>query len=239
MVRQAPYCQHVILNLSYVASIDDVCLRMLWDVSGQLDEMGVRLVFCHPGRLAKSLTGAGFDPSLIFPNEDSALESCEDALLRVVLKDHRVETHSCTLAECAVFAGCNEAEMGLLEERMGSISHAAGENIILSGADSDELFVLTSGSVEVRLRLDGNRFQRLDVFSAGMCFGELAFLDGSPRSADIVAVTPVTCRVINRGFFDEMGERQPLLKAKILNEIAVQLCERLRQANIEISALRN
>jgi glutaminase len=72
-----------------------------------------------------------------------------------------------------------------------------------------------------------------------MSFGELAFLDGSPRSADIVAVAPVQCRVISRRLFDELGSRFPALKAMILNEIALHLCDRLRQANIEISALRN
>jgi glutaminase len=155
------------------------------------------------------------------------------------MQDHRMEPDSAKLAECTIFADCSEAELKLLDERMETISHAAGETIIQTGTSADELFVLTSGSVEVRLRLEGNRSQRLDVFSAGMSFGELAFLDGSPRSADIVAVAPVKCRVINRPFFDELGEKHPLLKAKILNQIALQLCDRLRQANIEISALRS
>ena len=239
LVRQAPYCQYVILNLSYVASIDEVCLRMLRDISQQLAENGVRLVFCHTARVAKCLAAAGFENSAIFPNEDAALESCENAVLASVMQDHRMEPESVTLAECAIFGDCDEAELKLLDERMESICHAASEMIIQTGSNADELFVVTSGSVEVRLRLDGNRSQRLDVFSAGMSFGELAFLDGSPRSADIVAVAPVKCRVINRPFFDELAEKHPLLKAKILNQIALQLCDRLRQANIEISALRS
>jgi glutaminase len=93
--------------------------------------------------------------------------------------------------------------------------------------------------VEVRLQLGNTRYQRLDFFSAGMSFGELAFLDGSPRSADVVATSEVECRVISRALFEEIGHGQPALKAKILNEIALQLCDRLRQANIEIYALRN
>jgi glutaminase len=239
LVRQAPYCQHIILNLAYVASIDNVCLRMLGDIRKQLADCGVRLVFCHAARLSKVLAAAGFEASLLFPNEDAALESCENAVLAAVMQDHRMEQESVTLAECAIFAECDGAELKLLEERMESISHAAGETIIHTGTRADELFVLTSGNVEVRLRIDSNRSQRLDVFSAGMSFGELAFLDGSPRSADIVAVAPVKCRVIKRPFFDELGEKHPLLKAKILNQIALQLCDRLRQANIEISALRS
>jgi len=240
LVRQAPYCQHIILNLTYVASIDDVCLRMLRDASKQLADYGVRLVFCHSARMAKSLTAAGFEMDAFFPNEDAALESCEDAVLASVMHSPRTEPEPAALAECAIFADCDAAELKLLDERMPSISHAAGETIIRTGTSADELFVLISGRVEVRLRLDGDLAQqRLDVFSAGMSFGELAFLDGSARSADIVAVAAVECRVINRSLFGELGSQHPSLKAKILNQIALQLCGRLRQANSEISALRS
>jgi glutaminase len=239
LVRQAPYCQHIILNLAYVASIDEVCLRMLRDIRQQLADYGVKLVFCHAARLSKVLTAAGFEASAVFSNEDAALESCENAVLASVMQDHRMDPASVTLADCTIFADCDEVELKLLDGRMETISHGAGETIIQTGTDADELFVLTAGNVEVRLRLDSNRSQRLDVFSAGMSFGELAFLDGSPRSADIVAVTPVICRVISRSFFELLGSHYPTLKAKILNQIALQLCERLRQANIEISALRS
>ncbi len=239
LVKQGPYCQHVILNFRYVASIDEVCLRMLRDMMRQLASSGVRLVFCHTARLNKALIAAGIEPEAVFPNEDAALESCENEVLAHVMEDHEMSRPPVSLSDCGILSTCDETELKLLDERMETRTHAAGEMIIQTGTRADELFVLISGSVEVRLRLDGERHQRLDVFSVGMSFGELAFLDGSPRSADIVAVAPVQCRVITRPFFDELGTRYPALKAKILNEIALQLCDRLRQANIEISALRS
>ncbi len=239
LIKQAPYCQHVILNFSYVFSIDDVCLRMLRDVKQQLADSAVRLVCCHAVRVGKSLTAAGFDDHSLFHSEDAALESCENEVLSKVMEDHHLEPPPVSLSECVVFSKCDESELQFLEEGMESKSYAPGDQIIQTGTSADELFVLISGSVEVRLRLDGNRHQRLDVFSAGMSFGELAFLDGSPRSADIVAMAPVRCRVIKRTFFDSMDTKFPELKAKILNEIALQLCDRLRQSNIEISALRS
>ena len=72
-----------------------------------------------------------------------------------------------------------------------------------------------------------------------MSFSEMAFLDGSPRSADCVAMPCVGCRVIQRTFFDKMGTQFPALKAKLLHEIVIQTCDRLRQANMEISTLRS
>ncbi len=239
LIKQAPYCQHVILNFSHVFSIDDVCVKMLRGVRDQLTEYGVRMACCNAGRVLKSLAAAGLDDASLFPTEDAALEACENEVLSSVSSDPWIEPPPMPLSDCTLLSKCDPAELELLSESMPAMTFKAGENIIQTGSNADELFILLSGSVEVRLRLDGGREQRLDVFSPGMSFGELAFLDASPRSADIVAVTEVECRVIDRPLFDELGANHPMLKAKILSEIALQLCDRLRQANIEISALRN
>lgn len=238
LIRQAPYCQHLILNFRYVFSIDEVCLRMLRDVNQQFVTSGVRLVLCNTVRVGKSIAAAGLAEDAIFPSEDAALECCENEVLSKVMQDHSPESSLTHLAACTLFNKCDETEHRLLDEGMKSRNFAAGDMIIQTGAIADELFVVLSGSVEVRLKFEGNRYKRLDVLSAGMSFGELAFLDGSPRSADIVAMSDVSCRIIDRSFFDELGAQHPVLKAKILNEIAIQLSDRLRQANIEISALR-
>jgi glutaminase len=239
LIKQMSYCQHVILNFSYVFSIDEVSLRMLHEVRGQLAASGVRLVYCHTGRIGKVLAAAGVEESAVFVSEDAALESCENEVLAEVMQNHWHVPSPVSLDGCALFANCDDAELTLLDEQMESKSFAAGATIIHAGTIADELFILVSGSVEVRLRIDGTRHQRLDVFSSGMSFGEMAFLDGSPRSADVVAMAPVECRLIQRTFFEVLGAQFPALKAKLLHAIAIQLSDRLRQANIEISTLRN
>ncbi len=239
LVRQAPYCQHVILNFRHVVSADDVTLRMLHEIHGQLAAGGVRLLCCQIGKLSRSLAAAGLQEDALFSSEDSALESCEDVVLADVMPDLTTERQSVSLGQCTLFTNCGEDTLNLLDERMEVRTYASGETIIQSGTRADELFVLIAGSVEVRLQLDARRHQRLDVLSAGMSFGEMAFLDSSPRSADVVSIEPVECRVMDRALFDDLDARLPGLKIKILNEIALQLCARLRQANIEISALRS
>ena len=238
LIKQSPDWQHVILNFWDVFSIDAVCLRMLCELRQQLAANGVRLVCCHTAKIAKSIASIGMDDGDIFPSEDAALEFCENAVLAQVMKDHTLNLPPTALAACELFLHCDEAELKLLEQRMGARDFAVGDTIIQTGTLADELFILTSGSVEVRLPLEDRHYQRLDVFGAGMSFGELAFLDGSPRAANIVALGPVTCRVIDRQLFDALGELHPRLKAKILTELALQLSARLRQATIEISALR-
>jgi len=239
LIKQAAYCQHLILNFSHVFSIDHVALRLLVEVRDQLAESGVRLVLCHTGRFRGRISGAGIAKEMIFPSEDTALESCENAVLAKMLPGHLEQPQPVALSDCALFSTCDREEVALLEQWMERTEFEDGKTIIQSGTAADELYVLTAGSVEVRLPIGSQRSQRLDVFSAGMSFGELSFLDGSVRSADVVANRAVECRVIRREQFDELGRGHPVLKAKILHQIALQLCDRLRQANIEISALRS
>lgn len=238
LVKQAPYCQHVILNLRHVVSADEVSLRLLHEIQLQLAADGVRLLCCQTGRFTRSLTAAGIPDSAIFASEDAALESCETLVLSEILPGHLSVRPAITLDQSALLTHCDGDEIDLLDRRMETRSYAAGETIIQSGTRADELFILLSGSVEIRLQLETTRHQRLDVLSTGMSFGEMAFLDSSPRSADVIAHEAVTCRVMDRELFESLDATCPGLKIKILNEIALQLCSRLRQANLEISALR-
>jgi len=86
----------------------------------------------------------------------------------------------------------------------------------------------------VRSQGRGTRL-RLTTFSAGMIFGEMAVVDLAPRSANIVADTQVECDVLSIEDFDALGNRNPVLKIKLLKNLNLILCNRLRKANRELS----
>ena len=79
---------------------------------------------------------------------------------------------------------------------------------------------------------------RLDVFTPGMTSGELAFLDSSPRSANVTAVQDVECLVLTRVDFDRLDSQAPVLKIKLLHNLALGLTRLLRQANHELAAMQ-
>ena len=78
--------------------------------------------------------------------------------------------------------------------------------------------------------------KRIDVLTGGMTVGEMAFLDGSARSADVVVMEPVECVVISKEWFDGLNVRNPALKITLLQEMTHEIASRLRQANMAISA---
>jgi glutaminase len=94
------------------------------------------------------------------------------------------------------------------------------------------MFILARGTVSVLL--PDNR-ERLAAFSPGMSFGELAVIDGAPRSADIVADTDVECHVFALEDFHNLGKTHPEIKIKLLERLCLDLCGKLRKANRELS----
>jgi CRP-like cAMP-binding protein len=112
-----------------------------------------------------------------------------------------------------------------------------GQNIITAGQASNELFVLTAGAAMVSISTQDG-VARLDAFSAGATFGEVAFLDRSPRSANVTALNAVTCRVLSREVFDQLDSQAPAIKIRLLSNLAGRLTTILRQNGRELAALK-
>lgn len=92
----------------------------------------------------------------------------------------------------------DEALLKFLGERLRTVptcEFAAGETVILAGTTTSRLFFLKSGELAV-LR-DGVAITR--VREAGAVFGEMSLLLDGPHTADVVAVTPSLCHVVEAG----------------------------------------
>ncbi len=74
---------------------------------------------------------------------------------------------------------------------------AAGDRVITKGERGDRFYVIESGQVEVR---DG---RSLAVRGPGEFFGEISLLRNVPRTADVVALTEVALRTLDRETFIE------------------------------------
>jgi flavin reductase (DIM6/NTAB) family NADH-FMN oxidoreductase RutF len=95
---------------------------------------------------------------------------------------------------------------------------SAGETILREGEPGDELFVIVDG--EVRVERGGNP---LRTFTAGDVFGEVAVIDGRPRSADVVAVGQVVCLSVSRDTLRDTLAAEPRAAWALLEIIAGRL----------------
>jgi glutaminase len=140
------------------------------------------------------------------------------------------------LKSCSLFRNCTDDDIAFLEQELQRRRYANGQPIIRTADRADEMFVVLSGTVEVQVHSEDESRKRVDVLTAGMTVGEMAFLDGSPRSADVVAMEPVECLVLPKAWFDSLNEKRPSLKITLLQEMTLEISARLRQANVAISA---
>jgi len=97
-----------------------------------------------------------------------------------------------TLATVGLFRSLDAASIALLDTQC-SWRRLSGNQWIVDYQDvSNDVFFIVSGTVRVKLESISGREVLLREINAGDFFGELAAIDGEPRSAGIIAVTDVT-----------------------------------------------
>lgn len=110
---------------------------------------------------------------------------------------------------------------------------AKGAMIVAEGDEGDALYVVRSGEVKVVLGGEDGREVILHVLGVGDHFGELALIDGRPRSAHVVSTMASSLLVLRRADFRRQVEQNPSVAWGLM----VELARRLRQADGTIGSL--
>lgn len=98
--------------------------------------------------------------------------------------------------------------------------YAADEQIIDREGDSSDLCFVVEGRVRVVNYSASGREITLDDIEAGEYFGELAAIDGLPRSANVMALKPTLIATLTRGQFRELVETYPKLGYSVMERLA-------------------
>jgi CRP-like cAMP-binding protein len=91
-----------------------------------------------------------------------------------------------------LFSSLSQEQCALLLDRHRESNHAVDQVFVLEQDWGESLYLLRSGLAKVRIFTPDGDEVVLSVLGAGEVFGEMAALDGAARSADVVALTPVT-----------------------------------------------
>ncbi len=108
-----------------------------------------------------------------------------------------------------------------------------GALIVRQGDPGDALYVVRAGQVKVTVLGEDGREVILGTLGATAHFGELALLDGRPRSAHVLAMEPTTLYVLRREDFRRQVEQMPRVAWALLEELS----RRLREADQKITGL--
>jgi CRP/FNR family cyclic AMP-dependent transcriptional regulator len=122
------------------------------------------------------------------------------------------------LSDVPLFAGLSRRHLrhvaGLTEEE----SFTQGAKLAEEGQPGETFYVVLEG--EAKVIRGGRRIARL---LPGDFFGEIALIDGGPRTATVVAETPIATLTITRKRFRKMLEEDPSIVVKMLEELAKRL----------------
>jgi CRP-like cAMP-binding protein len=124
------------------------------------------------------------------------------------------------LAKMPLFAGLSRRQLHHLAGLAQEVRLGAGRTVVQYGSRGSAFFVIVEGSAKVTAGYSARALARL---GPGDFFGELALLDGGPRTASVVAETPlVTIRIPRAGFL-KMLRSEPDIAIKILAELSRRL----------------
>ncbi len=137
------------------------------------------------------------------------------------------------LRNIPLFSGLDESELGRLSKGAMRRRAARGEQVVRAGEDAETLIVLLTGRAKVTNFDEEGREIILAWLSPGEFFGEMGLIDGSPRSANVVAVEPCELLILGKHEFERCMQDN----FQVVKKLMQILVRRLREADRNIESL--
>ena len=112
-----------------------------------------------------------------------------------------------------------------------------GTNIWARGEPGTSLCAIRAGTVKISLPTVDGKDAVLNLLGEGAIIGEIALLDGKPRTADATAVTDCELFVIERQDFLPLMLEEPAIGLKIIETLCSKLRRTTEQAEEKIMGL--
>jgi CRP-like cAMP-binding protein len=122
-----------------------------------------------------------------------------------------------------LFRGLDDDALESIARGLRTRRFRRGEVIFHLGDPGDALFIVSSGAVKITLPSETGDEAILATLRPGDFFGELALLDGAPRSATAAALEPTETLVLPRQRFRELIATEPVIRDALLASLAREL----------------
>ena len=132
------------------------------------------------------------------------------------------------LQRVPLFSGFNEDELRRIAELSRISEVPVGAVVTQIGESGDAFFVLIDGTAAVRTPVGAGA-----ELHPGDFFGEMSLLDGEPRSASIVATTPLRLLIVDRAHFWRLLDETP----ELIRRMLTILSRRVRRLEQTVQAI--
>ncbi|MFQ5902437.1 MAG: MMPL family transporter [Candidatus Binatia bacterium] len=132
-----------------------------------------------------------------------------------------------------LFQGMKNIQARRLVSLGGLVNFKGGDQVIKQGQEGNEMYVILNGRARVTVDTpQGTR--ELQILKQGDIFGEMALLQKTVRSANVVAVDDAELLKIDNKSLDRISKRLPRVATIMYANISRILSDRLRQQNIQV-----
>ena len=146
---------------------------------------------------------------------------------------HPASVSTTLLRNVPLFAGLDDAQLGVLVHMVVRTALGRNQTIIRAGDPTDSLYIVISGRLKVLMRDKQQREVILAILGPGEFFGEMGLLDDSPRSASVVTLEPCALLSITKTDFKRCLAENSDLSLMVMRG----LVKRLREADQKIGSL--
>jgi CRP-like cAMP-binding protein len=127
------------------------------------------------------------------------------------------------LGRCRLFEGMGPDELRAMARTLRARRFRRGEVLFHEGDPGDALFVVASGAVKVVVPSEDGEEAILATLRRGDFLGELALLDGAPRSASAVALEATEALALPRDQFLALVATEPAIRDALMASLAGEL----------------
>jgi len=127
------------------------------------------------------------------------------------------------LGRCRLFSGMSPASLRTITRTLRARRFRRGEVLFHEGDPGDALFVVVSGAVKVVVPSEEGEEAILATLRRGDFLGELALLDGAPRSASAIALEPTEVLTLPRDQFRALVAGEPAIRDALLTAVTAEL----------------
>ena len=132
------------------------------------------------------------------------------------------------LKKITVFSDLSTTELRQLSGYFQPFSCDAGTRIIAQATSHNGLYLILSGSVEVRLKIFGGGELSIAKLKAFDAFGEISLISRYPATANVIAEEAVSGLLLTPISMETISIIYPQLADKIKSAIALRCCQRSR-----------
>jgi CRP-like cAMP-binding protein len=133
------------------------------------------------------------------------------------------------LIEFPIFRDFDGNDIDALAAVCEELAFKAGDSVVKEGEAADAMYIVKSGVLDVQRQVAGQT-RHINLLSGGEFFGEMALVDGSPRSADVMVKEDAVLIRLSSEVFRGLKKEKPATALKIADVLLKTLSFRVRRS---------